>query len=88
MTTVRWTQGGELEMPECQYAHTFLSLVTGWYSCSEDRISPSDLLSRRDSGISLSPGLIGQGPVAGSVVLLIVDVSGGALASTCDYEPD
>lgn len=75
-------------MPECQYAHTFLSVVTGWYSCNDDRISLSDLLSRRDSGISLSPGLIGQGPVAESVVPFIAVTSGGALAKTCVDEPD
>ena len=61
-------------MPECQYAHTFLSLVTGWRSLGKNRISQFDLWSGRDARISLSPGLIGQGPIVESVVPFIADM--------------
>ena len=41
-------------------------------------MSLSDLLSRGDSGISLSQGLIGQGPFAENIVPLIAVMSSDA----------
>lgn len=86
--TVRWTQRGELAKPECQKAQTFFSLVTGRYSWSEDTISSSDLLSRRDSGITLSPGLTGQDSNAEVVVGCIAVAFNGLLAVTGDDSDD
>lgn len=47
-------------------------------------ISSSDLLSRRDSGINLSPALMGQEPFAEGAVRSIAVMSRGALADTGD----